>query len=84
MQMIFVCNEERYRYGFEIKQGKVLTEWLYVLLKGSTKESYCFKRDGQDIKVNSKVMKGTRGVTSKTRSNALSCPLPHNSMWKWL
>ena len=71
MQMIFVCNEERYRYGFEIKQGRVLTEWLYVLLKGSTKESYCFKRDGQDIKVNSKVMKGTRGVTSKTRTNAL-------------
>lgn len=65
MQMIFICNELRYRFGFEIFQGKVLTEWLYVLLKGSTKESYCFKREGQNIKVNSKVMNGTRGITAK-------------------
>lgn len=71
MQMIFICNKLRYRFGFEIFQGKVLTEWLYVLLKGSTKESYCFKREGQNIKVNSKVMNGTRGITAKTRSNAL-------------
>ena len=58
MQMIFICNGERYRYGFEVCQDKVLTEWLYVLLKGSIKESYCFKREGQNIKVNSKVVKG--------------------------
>ena len=71
MQMIFICNSLRYRFGFEIFQGKVLTEWLYVLLDGSTKESYCFKRDGQNIKVNSKVMGGTRGIAAKTRNNAL-------------
>lgn len=71
MQMIFICNNLRYRLGFEIFQGKVQTEWLYVLLKGSTKESYCFKRDGQNIKVNSKLMSGTRGIAVKTRNNAL-------------
>lgn len=71
MQMIFVCNGERYRYGFEVANGKVLTEWLYILLTGSTKESYCFKREGQKIKVNTKVFKGARGVDTKTRSNAL-------------
>ena len=71
MQMIFVCNGERYRYGFEVANGKVLTEWLYILLTGSTKESYCFKREGQNIKVNTKVFKGARGVDTKTRSNAL-------------
>ncbi len=71
MQMIFICNGERYRYGFEVGQNKVLTEWLYVLREGSTKESYCFKREGQGIKVNPKVVKGARGVNTKTRSNAL-------------
>lgn len=71
MQMVFMCNGERYRYGFEVKHGIVLTEWLYVVLEGSTKESYCFKRDGQTIKVNSNILKGTRGVSTKTRSNAL-------------
>lgn len=71
MQMVFICDGLRYRYGFEIFEGKVLTEWLYVLLANSTKESYCFKRDGQNLKVNSKVMSGTRGIAAKTRSNAL-------------
>lgn len=59
MQIIFICKGERYRYGFEVGQNKVLTEWLYVLLEGSTKESYCFKREGQNIKVNSKATSRT-------------------------
>lgn len=71
MQMIFICNGERYRYGFEVGQNKVLTEWLYILREGCTKESYCFRREGQDIKVNSKEFKGARGVATKTRNNAL-------------
>jgi AAA15 family ATPase/GTPase len=71
MQMIFVCNGERYRYGFEVRQNEVLTEWLFVVLQGSSKESYCFKREGQSIKVNSKIFKGARGIDTKTRNNAL-------------
>lgn len=71
MQMIFVCDGVRYRYGFEICHGEVQTEWLFVLSPCSTKESYCFRREGQNIKVNSKIVKGARGVDSKTRSNAL-------------
>ncbi len=71
MQMIFLHNGLRYRLGFEVVQGVVRSEWLYVLLNGSNKESYCFKRDGQDIKVNSKVLKGAGGVSSRTRTDAL-------------
>lgn len=71
MQMIFICNNTRYRFGFEVSHGKVLTEWLFALLNGSSKESYCYKREGQKIKINTKVMKGARGVNVKTRSNAL-------------
>lgn len=71
MQMIFICDGARYRYGFEVAHNKVLSEWLFVLLEDSTKESYCFKRIGQDIKVNPKVVKGARDVNTKTRSNAL-------------
>lgn len=71
MQMIFVCNKIRYRYGFEVCQGEVLTEWLYILPNGHTKESYCFKREASEIKVNNKFLKKTRGIDSNTRSNAL-------------
>lgn len=82
MQMIFICNGERYRYGFEVSQGKVLTEWLYVLLEGSIKESYCFKREGQNVKVNSKVVKRQEELTPRPEATpCTSLPLL-NSMWK--
>lgn len=71
MQIIFMQNGVRYRYGFEVINNKVLTEWLFILPKDSTKESYCFKRNEQNIKVNSRIIKGARGVDIKTRSNAL-------------
>lgn len=71
MQIIFVDKDKRYRYGFEVKNGKVLTEWLFVLEAGATKESYCFKRQGQETVINNKKIKGARGVDDKTRSNAL-------------
>ncbi len=71
MQMIFICNTIRYRYGFEVIHGKVLSEWMYTLAKGSLKESYCFKREGQKVQINTKVMKGAKGVDAKTRGNAL-------------
>ena len=71
MQMIFVCYNIRYRYGFEVLAGKIKNEWLFQLSADSTKESYCFKREGTLIKINGKVMKGARGVDSKTRANAL-------------
>ena len=46
MQIIFVDNGVKYRYGFEIQDGKVLSEWLFTQkFSESTKESYCFKRE---------------------------------------
>ena len=71
MQAIFTDNGKRYRYGFEVQAGKVVTEWLYILEKTSTKESFCFKRQGQDISINSRKIKGARGLDAKTRTNAL-------------
>ncbi len=71
MQMVFMCRDVRYRYGFEVIDDKVQTEWLFQLPSDAVKESYCFKREGSEIKVNGKVMKGARGVDTKTRANAL-------------
>lgn len=71
MQIIFNCDGQKYRYGFEVKDGKVLAEWLFVLSENSTRESFCIKRENQDIKINNKFVKGARGVNTKTRSNAL-------------
>lgn len=72
MQIIFVDNGIKYRYGFEIQDGKVLSEWLFTQkFSESTKESYCFKREKNAIKVNAKTYKGAKGINVKTRINAL-------------
>lgn len=72
MQIIFTDDDVKYRYGFEIHDGKVLSEWLFSQnMSESSKESYCFKRENESIKINSKTYKGTKSIISRTRTNAL-------------
>ena len=71
MQMIFMANNTRYRLGFQLKNGEVMTEWLFALQEGSVKESYCYKREQSEIKVNTRIFKGSNGVGPKTRRDSL-------------
>lgn len=71
MEMVFLIDDTKYRLGFEILKGKVLTEWLFKQSLDSSKESYCYKREKSEIKINNKIIKGARGIDSKTRGNAL-------------
>lgn len=71
MQMTFMTNTTRYRFGFQLKDGMVIREWLFTLTDGAAKESYCYKREEADIKVNSRVFKGANGVAPKTRRDSL-------------
>lgn len=71
MQMIFMVNNTRYRLGFQLKEGEVIKEWLFVLSEDSIKESYCYKRELSEIKVNGRVFKGSNGVAPKTRRDSL-------------
>ncbi len=70
-EMIFIIDGKRYRYGFEIFEAAIVSEWLFVKPLASSRESYCFKREKGNITVNSKTYKGAGGVFSKTRKNAL-------------
>jgi len=71
MQMIFMMNNTRYRLGFQLKDGEIMTEWLFALQEGSVKESYCFKRKQSEIKVNTRIFKGSNGIAPKTRRDSL-------------
>jgi len=72
MQMILSVDGIKYRYGFELLNGQVKSEWLFVQpLVSHSKESYAFTRENSQIKINSKIFKGASGLMSKTRSNAL-------------
>lgn len=72
LEMVFVIDHIRYRYGFEVNTEKVISEWLFMLdITSTTKESYCFKRECQDFEVNSKTFKEGKGIDANTRDNAL-------------
>jgi AAA15 family ATPase/GTPase len=70
-EMMFIIGDIRYRYGFEIYNESIESEWLFIKPLKSSRESYCFKREGRNITVNSKTYKGAGGISTKTRHNAL-------------
>ncbi len=70
-EISFSIEETLYRYGFEFFNGVVTSEWLFRRQAQASRESYCFRRENSDIKVNSRSWKGAGGIDAKTRANAL-------------
>jgi len=67
-EVIFIHNNTKYRYGFEIDYDKVVAEWLYHT---TSKEVYLFKRDLQNIEVNKSAFKEGLGKENDVKSNVL-------------
>jgi len=67
-EILFLLDEVRYRYGFEITPSRVHTEWLYHAKASAEKP--LFIRDGDAIEVSAKFPEG-KNLESKTRENAL-------------
>lgn len=71
-EMVFIIDAMRFRYGFEVTNQAVTSEWLFGLdTEKSNKESYYFIRENQSIKVSTKNFKEGKGLESNTRPNAL-------------
>lgn len=70
-EMVFIIDECRYRYGFEIEGETISLEWLFMKDLQAPRESYCFKREKQKIQINPKTYKGAAGLDVKTRDNSL-------------
>ncbi len=70
-EIIFIKNNEMYRYGFEISSDKIISEWLYH--KPATKEVELFYRDGDEIEIHpTKFKKGKILIDNDTvKSNVL-------------
>jgi hypothetical protein len=68
---IIFCIEHgiQYRYGFEVNNKKVISEWLFAIPK--TKEARYFTREESAIDPSSKYFKEGKGLIEKTRPNAL-------------
>ncbi len=70
-EMIFIIKYTRYRYGFEIKDKKVVSEWLFKRALDSSRESYCFKRENGGFDINPKTFNVAKNIQKSTRDNAL-------------
>ena len=69
-EIIFVYDEQMYRYGFEVDRKKVHSEWLYQ--NSTSKEQELFYRDFQDFTINEKKLKVADLIANdRIRPNAL-------------
>lgn len=66
-EVIFFLNDKRYRYGFEADENKIHSEWLY---HANVRETKLFTRENGKITL-SRVFKEGRGLSERTRDNAL-------------
>jgi AAA15 family ATPase/GTPase len=69
-EILFTESDKRYRYGFEIDNDKIHSEWLYILNENSKKEVLYFVREINGIGV-ADVFEEAKGLESKTRDNGL-------------
>lgn len=68
-EVVFIAKEKQYRYGFEIKDNIVSSEWLFHIPKKI--ETSLFIRDNGKIKINKTHFKEGIGLEGKTRENVL-------------
>ena len=66
-EIIFVINDTRYRYGFEIDKNIIHSEWLY---RAKDRETNLFYRTKEQISPKGTFSEG-KGLELKTRQNAL-------------
>jgi uncharacterized protein len=70
-EIVFMHEDEMYRYGFEVTAKEVVSEWLYH--RPNTKEVEIFFRDGQKFNVHARLFKKGNLLVKENmvRSNAL-------------
>lgn len=59
-QIIFVLKNIVYRYGFEINEKEIISEWLFAT--PNQREVFYFKRNNQKLEINEKYLKGGKKI----------------------
>jgi len=67
-EVVFVIDEVRYRYGFEVSNTKVEAEWLFEATKKLEKPLFLREADGIEVM---KSFPEGKALESRTRHNAL-------------
>ncbi len=69
-EVIFISNNQKFRYGFEYLQNSIVGEWLFILKKGR-KEQALFIRNEKGIGVSEKTFAEGIGLEAMTNDNRL-------------
>jgi uncharacterized protein len=67
-EMVFIADGVQYRYGFDVNQERVISEWLFYVPK--KREARLFIRHEKEIECSRNFKEG-RDLSQKTRANAL-------------
>ncbi len=67
-EVLFILNEVRYRYGFEVDNTSVKSEWLFESKKQTEKPLFVRENDGIEVM---KAFSEGKDLEEKTRNNAL-------------
>ncbi|MFM9837297.1 MAG: AAA family ATPase [Cyclobacteriaceae bacterium] len=68
-EVLFIIENDLFRYGFEVDKKSVRLEWLFQTLPGGTEQNL-FIRELESIEISDE-FEEARGVEEKTRGNAL-------------
>ncbi|MEM0998325.1 MAG: ATP-binding protein [Bacteroidota bacterium] len=68
-QLQFICEGQKYRYGFEATRSSIVSEWLAGPAKEN--ETYYFQRAGQEIQINKTRFSEGKDLESKTAETNL-------------
>lgn len=68
-EIVFMCDQKKYRYGFEVDKERVHSEWLFFT--PSRREAKLFTREKENIEIGTTYFKEGKDLEEKTRSNAL-------------
>lgn len=69
-EILFTEGDSRYRYGFELDNDRIHSEWLFILEVNSKKEVPYFVRELEGIGV-ADIFEEAIGLENKTRDNGL-------------
>ncbi len=67
-EIVFICDQKKYRYGFEVDREQIHSEWLFFT--PSTREARLFTRDKNGIKIGTYFKEGIKRK-EMIRANAL-------------
>lgn len=67
-EIVFINNNVKYRYGFEIDDNKIIAEWLFHT---TSKEVYLFKRELQNIQINKSSFEEALSKEKDVKENVL-------------